>query len=107
MPKSIQELRQNKWLNRLIEFFQSASLEDETRVFIFGSRARGDADRVSDIDIGLINKNGKAKLSQLREDIDNLNLPYSLDLLDLNSVSETFYKESMQDAVQIFPLKNE
>ena len=69
--------------------------EENVIVILFGSRARGDYSKVSDIDICLLpEKNlNKRKLILLKEKIEDLNLPYTIDVVDLSKVSETLKKE--------------
>lgn len=70
-------------------------------VFLFGSRARGDYDFASDVDIGVIPGEGfrKEKLVLLREFIDGLNIPYKIEIVDFSQVSEQFRREALKDAV--------
>ena len=81
--KSIRDLK-----SLIIEFFK----EENVIVILFGSRARGDYSRVSDIDIGILPKNRleRKKLVLLKEKIDNLNFPYTVDVVDLSKVLGSF-----------------
>lgn len=77
----------------------------ETTLFLFGSRAVGDASTVSDIDIGI---KGEASLpfsfiAHLKEKVDKLNLPYKIDIVDFHWVSKEFYEHAMEGAI---PWKN-
>ena len=68
-------------------------LKDENvRIFLFGSRARGDCVSTSDVDIGIIpgKEFDKVKLTLLHEYIEELNIPYKIDIIDLSSTSEEF-----------------
>jgi predicted nucleotidyltransferase len=64
----------------------------ECRVFIFGSRATGKTRKFSDIDIGI--KSSKPipwwKLSAIEEAFEESDLPYTVDVVDFNLVSEKF-----------------
>jgi len=64
----------------------------ECQVFVFGSRTTGRARKFSDIDIGL--KSAKAipwwKLSAIEEAFEESDLPYTVDVVDFNLVSEKF-----------------
>lgn len=74
---------------------------DNVRIFLFGSRARGDNAVASDVDIGVIPGEGfrKEKLALLRELIENLNVPYKVELVDFSEVSEQFRAEALKDTV--------
>ena len=81
----------------IIEFFK----EENVIVILFGSRARGDYNRVSDIDIGILPKivSERKKLVLLKEKIDNLNFPYTVDVVDLSKVSEAFREKALKDGI--------
>lgn len=90
--KSIRDLK-----SLFIEFFK----EENVIVILFGSRARGDYSRVSDIDIGILPKNklDRKKLVLLKEKIDNLNFPYTVDVVDLSKVSEAFREKALREGI--------
>ena len=76
------------------------ALRDENiKVFIFGSRARGDNFTVSDVDIGYIPKDNfdDRKISSLKEKIENSTIPYKVEVVNFNNVSEDFKNEAMKD----------
>ena len=81
----------------VIELFK----EEYVILILFGSRARGDYNRVSDIDIGILpDKNlDRKKLILLKEKIDNLNFPYTVDVVDLSKVSEAFRERVLRDCI--------
>jgi len=59
---------------------------DEVDLFLFGSRARGDYSRFSDIDLGIYKKKKvDLKISLLREILENSNLPFKVDIVVLNN----------------------
>lgn len=68
-----------------------------TKVYLFGSRARGDCLPESDIDIALDNgkKIDTRILSEIREEIEESLIPYTVDIVDLHAVSSDF-KESVK-----------
>jgi len=74
---------------------------ENVRIFLFGSRARGDNSVVSDVDIGVVPGEGfrKEKLALLREFIENLNVPYKVEIIDISEVSEQFRAEALKDSV--------
>ncbi|MCQ1536022.1 nucleotidyltransferase domain-containing protein [Methanosarcina sp. KYL-1] len=75
--------------------------EENATVILFGSRARGDFSRVSDIDIGVLpGKNfDRRKLVFLKERIEDLNIPYTVDVVDLSRVSEVFKDKALREGV--------
>jgi predicted nucleotidyltransferase len=90
--KSILDLK-----SLVIETFK----EENVIVILFGSRARGDYSRVSDIDIGILPENDqdKKKLILLKEKIDELNIPYTVDVVDLSRVSKAFRERAFREGV--------
>ncbi len=75
--------------------------EESATVILFGSRARGDFSRVSDIDIGILpGKNfDRRKLVFLKERVENLNIPYTVDIVDLSKVSDVFKEKALREGV--------
>ncbi len=74
---------------------------EKVRIFVFGSRARGNQHKTSDVDIGFIpNRNfDRKKMTLLKAEIENLNIPYKVELVDFSGVSEKFKKEAMKDVI--------
>jgi uncharacterized protein len=67
----------------------------DIKVYIFGSRSTGkNIKKGSDLDLALENGSGQLidlkLLNQLDFDFEDSDLPYKVDLLDLNSTSQTF-----------------
>jgi len=79
-----------------------ASLEGEkVKVVLFGSRGRREHHRTSDVDIGLIpyaNLDQK-KVLLLKDKVEELNIPYKVEIVDFSQVSPDFKKEAMKGAV--------
>jgi uncharacterized protein len=90
--KSIQELK-----SLILEILK----EENATVILFGSRARGDFNRVSDIDIGILPGENfdRRKLVILKDRIEDLNIPYTVDIVDLSRVSEDFKEKALREGV--------
>jgi predicted nucleotidyltransferase len=69
-----------------------ALADEDVRVLFFGSRARGDARRTSDIDVALQPRRAlrPGVLAALRERLEDLRIPYTVDLVLLDEVSGAF-----------------
>ncbi len=64
---------------------------------IFGSRARGDYRKQSDIDIALFGKNLTNTINtEIYYEIDDLYLPYKIDLINFNSLGE---EDKIKDSI--------
>ena len=88
-------------LNSVKEIVLDALKNDEVIIILFGSAARGDAHRYSDIDIGILPKNGykKEKLILLKEKFEDLNIPYRVELVDLTTVSTAFKENVLKEGM--------
>lgn len=71
------------------------------RVVLFGSRAAGTADRRSDIDVGVLPGAGfeRGLLSALRERLAELDIPYTVDLVDLSETSADLRERALAGGV--------
>lgn len=70
-------------------------------VFLFGSRATGQASKYSDIDIGIL---GKDKFSlqsifKIKNILDEKDMPYKIDIIDFNRVDENFKEIALRDII--------
>lgn len=74
--------------------------DENVAIALFGSFAMGTQQLASDIDIALIPKGklNKSKVADLREKLTELTVPYSVDLVDFDRVSEQFKKIALRDA---------
>ncbi len=74
-----------KTIEELRDFLKTFFKDTKVEIFLFGSRARGDNSRFSDVDIGFLSDVDISKrLIFLREIIENSNLPYKVDIIDLS-----------------------
>ncbi len=76
----------------------------DASVYLFGSRARGNGRRDSDLDICLKGSRGEIPLEvmdQLREDFINSSLPYQVDLVDYIQLNEVFLNNIETEFIQI------
>ena len=81
----------------------------DCNVYVFGSRAKNTARINSDLDLALESISG-AKIAStiiidLKEAFNNSNLPYGVDIIDLNNISNTF-RTLINQEKKIFPLKS-
>jgi hypothetical protein len=77
---------------------------EEVVVVLFGSRAREDYLKTSDIDIGILPKGtmNKDRLTLLRERMENSNIPYKIDVVDLSETSEEFTQKALREGIIIW-----
>ena len=72
------------------------------KFYIFGSRARGDYSRYSDIDIAIDGAGLNSDiLSKINSEFDNSTMPYEVDVIDINSISSDFKKMILNDLIEL------
>ncbi|MBI2252699.1 MAG: nucleotidyltransferase domain-containing protein [Armatimonadetes bacterium] len=92
---------ENKYLLKLKEIVIDFLKDEEARIILFGSRARKEDYISSDIDIGIIpyRRIDQMKITLLREKIENLNIPYKVEIVNFQDISEDFKHLALKDAV--------
>lgn len=74
-----------------------------TKVYIFGSRAKGNFKPGSDIDLAVVNEGVSDKtLLQLANDLDESDLPYKVDILYTPDLQHPELKDHIDRAAIIF-----
>ncbi len=88
-------------INTLKETIQKELPDCE--ILLFGSRANGKAREFSDIDIALKSNNAidKNKLWTIKENLEESNLPYIVDIIDFNLVSPEFSKAILANCFKL------
>lgn len=81
----------------------ASELDCTYRLFLFGSRAKGDHDERSDIDIGIISDKqiSTEKWLAIQENIEQIPTLLKIDLVDFNSVDEEFKKIALKQTKNI------
>ena len=72
-------------------------------VFVFGSRIKGNAEKFSDLDLAIFKEGKKVPklVAELLYEFEESNLPFKVDVIDLNDVSENFRKTIEKDLVKV------
>lgn len=93
--------KKNIHLEKIKEIINNFIQEEDVKIFLFGSRARGDNISTSDVDIGIIYGPdfNKGKISLLRESLEESNIPYHVEIVDLNNVSSKFRNSVLKEAI--------
>lgn len=91
----------NNYLMKLKDLILKSLKDEEVKIILFGSRARADSRSTSDVDIGLIpyGKLDNKKLLMLKEKIEDLNIPYKVEIVDFSQTSKSFKKEAMKEVI--------
>lgn len=85
-------------LNELKDLVASAVKGTNTKVYLFGSWARRQERRSSDIDLA-IKHDGKLSLSELRTIIAESNVPYNVDVVDLDLAGERIISKVRKEGI--------
>ena len=81
-------------LNRLAKY--------PVRIFLFGSHATGRACAASDIDVAVLPEIDlpSGLLSQVREELEESNVPYKVDFVDISKTDEVFRQRVLSEGVE-------
>lgn len=93
--------KENTYLLALKQFLNTYFRNDKVKIVLFGSRATSINSIVSDVDIGIMPDEAldKKKIAYLAEKIDNLNLPYKVEIVDFSEVANDFRENALKEAV--------
>lgn len=71
------------------------------RIYLYGSRARGDHSMGSDVDLALDAGQKIEPLTMIfiKEDIENSTIPYFVDVVDVHTISADFKQEITKEFV--------
>lgn len=73
------------------------------RVYCFGSRARGDFKRFSDLDLLIEGQENRPSLGEIEEKLINENFPYKIDLVFKGDVAESYREKIEKEKVLVSP----
>ena len=73
------------------------------KAFIFGSRAQGTSRSYSDVDLGILGKDKlpTSKIASIKNELEDTNLPYRVDLIDFTTVTDKFKNSAMRKVVNL------
>lgn len=97
----MRQKKENEYLKKIKELVLDVLKEEKMRIFIFGSRARGDNQHTSDVDIGFLpyGKIDEKKLTILKEKIEEINIPYKVEIVNFSKVSQSFKIEALKEVI--------
>lgn len=92
----------SKW-QKLIKSVLQKHLSQNYQAFIFGSRAQGTNRPYSDIDLGILGNNqlSSSKIVSIKNDLEESRLPYRVDLVDFQAVSDKFRNTAMRKMINL------
>jgi len=90
----------------IINVFKEYS-EIINKVIIFGSRARGDYRKTSDIDLAIVFRKNNSMIYKILEDLETKNIIYTFDAIDFDKVTNERLKNYILKEGKIIFLSNE
>ncbi|HCU24536.1 MAG TPA: nucleotidyltransferase domain-containing protein [Deltaproteobacteria bacterium] len=90
-----------KYLDEVRSILFNSLPKHSVRIYLFGSWARGKAQRISDIDVGIwpLQALPPAQLSRLREQFEESHIPYPVEIVDLSTVSPEFRERVLKEGI--------
>ncbi|MFA5806560.1 MAG: nucleotidyltransferase domain-containing protein [Melioribacteraceae bacterium] len=90
-------------LNALEKIIDTIKLDKRVKeIILFGSRAKGNFKKGSDVDIAIVaDLLSFDELNQIRVNIDKLIIPYNVDVIDFNKITNNELKEHILRVGQI------
>ncbi len=91
--------KMKKYINRIKDIVINDLKNENIKIFLFGSRARKTNYSYSDVDIGIIpyGQFDEKKITLIKEKLENSNIPYKIEIVNFNHVSEDFKQEATKD----------
>lgn len=74
----------------------------KAQIYLFGSFARGEARPSSDVDIAILPLESSIPnhvIAGLRNELEESNIPYFVDVVDLSKVDQNFKKQILSEAI--------
>ena len=91
---------ENKYIKLLKEIISKYLVNYQ--LYLYGSRAKGTARRFSDVDIAINSLElNSLILSKIKFDIEESTIPYSVDILDYNCISDDFKNIISSSLIQL------
>lgn len=92
---------QKRYIEMLKQLILHYTKDHSVKVLLFGSHAKGNAHRHSDIDIGIWSATPLpiGFISHLKEKIEQSTIPYAVDVIDLSMTDEVFRTKVLNEGV--------
>ena len=90
----------NEYVLEAKEFTLKFWQNQPVRIYLFGSWARGEAKRSSDVDIAIESKDDMSFLiGEFREALENSCIIYNVDVVDMNFAAESLCKKIREEGI--------
>ena len=100
-PVTMESPAATKALEEVRRIVLDALSENNAHVYLFGSWARGEATRLSDIDIAIVPYATlpRGTLARLRERLEESHVPYHVDVVDLTRTAPEFRRRVLAEGM--------
>ena len=90
----------NEYVLEAKEFTLKFWQNQPVRIYLFGSWARGEAKRSSDVDIAIESREDMSFLiGEFREALENSCIVYNVDVVDMNFAAESLCKKIREEGI--------
>lgn len=90
----------NEYVLEAKEFTRKFWQNQPVRIYLFGSWARGEAKRSSDVDIAIESREDMSFLiGEFREALENSCIIYNVDVVDMNFAAESLCKKIREEGI--------
>lgn len=90
----------NEYVLEVKEFTRKFWQNQPVRIYLFGSWARGEAKRSSDVDIAIESREDMSFLiGEFREALENSCIIYNVDVVDMNFAAESLCKKIREEGI--------
>ena len=90
----------NEYVLEVKEFTRKFWQNQPVRIYLFGSWARGEAKRSSDVDIAIESKDDMSFLiGEFREALENSCIIYNVAVVDMNFAAESLCKKIREEGI--------
>ena len=94
-------LQNDIYLEKIKKLTLNFMKNEPLKIYLFGSWGRGEQNKSSDVDIAVEynTKSDRTKIALLRELFEESAIPYRVDVVDLQFVSDTLRKEILKEGL--------
>jgi len=87
----------DRYLKKITEQVDEFSKNRKVKFFVFGSSLK--KEHFGDVDLGVEGEIGNSEIRKLKESFDSSTLPYFVDIINFNKVSDSFKKNVFNNKV--------
>ena len=102
MAETAKSATRKEYLDRIRTLVVDGLAETKAEIFLFGSYARGDATRLSDVDVAIdaADPLPTGCLARLREQLEESTIPLTVELVDLGEADAEFRARVRREGVK-------